>query len=305
MEKNMVLIERVTKKYGQKTALDNISLSVKEGEIVGILGPNGAGKTTLVSIICALRAPTEGIVLVGGFDSLKEKGKIKSMSGIVFQENSLDKKLTVKENLKLHAALFGFRLNGLDNLAEEAIRGVGLSELQNRIVGTLSGGERQLVEIAKCLLHKPKLFVFDEPTLGLDPKIRRSIWEKIQSIGKNRKNTMMITTHYLEEIENLCDRVVIINKGRIILDDKLESIHERSKTKLIIGFKSPIAIQKLETIGYRVEEYNGKYQFDLNNNENINKLVGDLSKKGFEIVSIDAKKESLESIYLTITGGQP
>ena len=302
----MIEIEHLAKQYGKIIALDNVCLLVKEGETVGILGANGAGKTTLVSIISALRTPTSGTVRVNGLNLLANKQKIKGLIGIVFQENSLDKKLTVKENLTLPGALFGFKGSELTASVEKAIKEFELGKMQDRVVGTLSGGERQLVEISKCLLHNPSLFIFDEPTVGLDPKIRHDIWGKIQAIGKNRKNTIIITSHYLEEIEHLCERVIVINKGKIVLDDKLSNIQNESKTRLCISFKQPVTEKALEKIfGCKVQQSGNNYCINLSTaGLSINEITSILSKNNLGISSIGTEKESLESIYLNLVGDQ-
>lgn len=303
MQQELIKIIGLTKKYGENTALRNINLVINKGEVIGILGPNGAGKTTLISILSALRCPSEGKVKINDLDISKDKHEIKRMLGIVFQESSLDKTLTVKENLLLHAYLFELGKPEAVESVDQTIKDFKLGGLQDRIVKTLSGGERQRVEIAKCLVHKPKIFVFDEPTVGIDPEIRIEIWEKIKLILENKDNTVLITSHYLEEIEKLCDRIVMLDKGKIVLDDQISKLKGSFAASMEVSFRMPCKKEKLEEIlGFSVSGSGAKYSFDLRKAGSINSFVEKLSKHGLELETIETKKQSLESIYLKIIG---
>lgn len=305
MTQEIIKIENLTKKYATRLALDKISLSINEGEVLGILGPNGAGKTTLVSIISTLRNPSSGSVFVKGYDAKKNKREIRELLGIVFQESSLDKKLTINENLVLHAYLFGATKQDAIKSADGAIKDFKLDNLRNRVVENLSGGEKQRVEIAKCLVHTPQLFIFDEPTVGLDPEVRLEIWDKIKNIAKNKKNTILITSHYLEEIEKLCDRVVILNKGKIVLIGSISELKDSSTAKVEVSFKKQVKKKELEKIlGFSVSASGTKYIIDSSNINSINQFVEKLSNYGLDLETIETKKQTLESLYLKIIGDE-
>jgi len=208
-------IENLTKKYGLITALDKASLRVEYGEIFGLLGPNGAGKTTLLLILATLRKPTGGSARVNGFDVLREAGKVRASIGMVFQEPSTDDILTGYENLKLHSLMYGVPKEVMEDRIKEVLKLVDLESRADDLVRRYSGGMRRRLEIARGLIHRPKILLLDEPTLGLDPQTREHIWKYVETLAEEGV-TVVLTTHYKEEAERLCRRVALIVFGKII-----------------------------------------------------------------------------------------
>ncbi len=209
----MIQIKDVTKVYRASTAVDRISLEIKEGEIFGLVGPNGAGKTTLILMLSTLLEPTSGTAIIGGKDVLKKPHLVKKDIGILFQETSLDGKLTGRENLDIHAVLHDVPKNMRLERVDEMLDFVGLKEWGSVPVKRYSGGMKRRLEIARSLLHRPKILLLDEPTLGLDPTAREVIW---QYIKKLENMTIMVATNYIEEAERLCDRIAIIDLGKVV-----------------------------------------------------------------------------------------
>ena len=225
-------------------AVDGLNLDIHENEIFGLLGSNGAGKTTIIHMLATLLKPTSGTAIVNGYDIIKESSKVRTSIGIVFQAPSSDDMLTGYENLKLSSLLYGVPRHSRENRIAEVLELVGLTERKDDRVKKYSGGMRRRLEIARGLIHKPKVIFLDEPTLGLDPSSRESMWKYIQQLVKEEKITIILTTHYMEEADMLCDRIGIINKGKIIALDtpsKLKSmigsdiIKESSKVRTSIG----------------------------------------------------------------------
>lgn len=228
MSETILEVKNLVKKYGNKTAVDNISFSVKKGEIFGILGPNGAGKTTTLEMIETLREIDGGTVTVNGHDVTKDTQKVKHIIGVQPQSPAFMDKVTLSEQLEQLASAYGQRVHARHLLSE-----VGLTEKANSFPENLSGGQRQRFSIVASLVHKPKVFFMDEPTTGLDPQARRNLWELITDI-RSKGTTVVLTTHYLEEAEVLCDRVAIMDNGKIIA---LDTPHNLIQDLLKRGFK--------------------------------------------------------------------
>jgi ABC-2 type transport system ATP-binding protein len=212
---SMIETEDLTKEYGKKQAVDGLDLYVRRGEAFGFLGPNGAGKTTTIRILSTLTKPSSGRAWVSGFNLVEEPSKVKQEFGIVQQHMSLNRELTVRENLELHARLHHIGKNERRDRIDEMLDYVGLLEFGDYIIERISGGMTRRAMIARALLHKPKLLFLDEPTVGLDAQARRKIWDLIKGM-KSEGTTIFLTTHYIEEAEALCDRVGIIDQGRLI-----------------------------------------------------------------------------------------
>ncbi|MEV4257556.1 ATP-binding cassette domain-containing protein, partial [Spirillospora sp. NPDC049652] len=203
------------KRYGDVVAVDGVDLSVAAGECFAFLGPNGAGKSTTIAMLCALARPTAGRVAIAGHDTVAEPLEARRRIGLVFQESTLDLGLTAAENLRFHADLYDVPPERIPGRVDRALDLVGLAGERDRIVGTFSGGMRRRLEIARALLHRPRLIVLDEPTLGLDPHARARVWEHLRSVREREAVTIFLTTHYLDEAEQ-CDRIAIIDAGRIV-----------------------------------------------------------------------------------------
>lgn len=211
--------KNLTRKFGESTAVNNVNLQINKGEIFGLLGPNGAGKTTFISMLCTLLKPTSGTATVNGFDIIKHKSDVRRSIGIVFQDPSLDNRLTGLENLEMHAGMYQVSMDVRKKRIAEALDIVALTDRAHDVVRNYSGGMKRRLEIARGLIHYPTVLFLDEPTLGLDPQTREHIWTYIKDLAQKEKITIIVTTHYLEEADNLCDRVAIMDYGEIkVLD---------------------------------------------------------------------------------------
>jgi ABC-2 type transport system ATP-binding protein len=248
----LITIKNLTKKFGKIVAVDNVSLEIHEGEVFGLLGQNGAGKTTIIHMLATLLKPTSGTAKINGYDIVKDSSKVRKNIGIVFQAPSSDDMLTGFENLKINSYLYGVPSESRINRINELLKLVGLYERKDDIVKKYSGGMRRRLEIARGLIHKPKVIFLDEPTLGLDPNSRKTMWSYIQNLVKEEKITIILTTHYMEEADTLCDRIGFINKGKVI------------------------AIDTPEQLKHKIKNNN-------NNNDNNDKYIGDIIKLYFKV----------------------
>jgi ABC-2 type transport system ATP-binding protein len=207
--------EGLARSFGSKVALAGLDLAVRSGSLFALLGPNGAGKSTTIQILTTLLAPSAGRALVGGFDVATEARKVRALIGVVFQETSLDDRLTARENLALHAAIFGVPRRDRARRAQEQLAFFGLESAADQIVRTFSGGMKRRLEIARALVHEPRIVILDEPTVGLDPQTRRLVWDKLASIVAAGDRTVFVTTHYMDEAER-CDDVVVLDHGKLL-----------------------------------------------------------------------------------------
>lgn len=229
----MIIVENIVKTYNGIHALRGVSFEVRRGEIFGLIGPNGAGKTTLIKVLTTLTRPDSGRALIGGVDVLRSKREVKSLIGVVPQENNLDRDLSVYENLLIYGMLH--KVKDLRKRIKEVLEGVGLFERRSSLVQHLSGGMQRRLVLARALLPDPEVLFLDEPTTGLDPHMRRYIWELIKK-AKNGGKTIILTTHYIEEAESLCDRVAIIHEGRIIALGTPRELKGRLGKYVVEGF---------------------------------------------------------------------
>ncbi len=212
----MIEVRHLTKRYGRVTAVDDISFSVAKGELFALLGPNGAGKSTTIKMLTTLLKPTSGQLTLNGHDVTKDPDSVRSSFGIVFQDPSLDTDLTAVENMKLHAVMYNVPSGDVNPRIEELLRLVGLWDRRSSLVKTFSGGMKRRLEIARGLLHHPKVLFLDEPTLGLDTQTRNLLWQYIDSLSKEKQMTILFTTHYLEEAETNANRIAIIDHGKLL-----------------------------------------------------------------------------------------
>jgi ABC-2 type transport system ATP-binding protein len=222
-------ISQLSKKFDKLTAVDQVDLTIEKGELFGLLGPNGAGKTTMISMLCTILSPSSGTAKVWGHDIVKSQDSVRKSIGIVFQDQSLDDNLTGTENLQFHGRLYKVPKKTMNQRMKELLDLMELLDRADDLVKTYSGGMRRRLEIARGLLHHPKVLFLDEPTLGLDPQTRRHIWEYIQKLNESEGVTMLLTTHYMEEADYLCDRIAIIDYGKIV------ALNSPSKLKETLG----------------------------------------------------------------------
>jgi len=227
---NVISVKDSSKKFKDFTAVDNISFDVHAGEIFAFLGPNGAGKSTTIKMLTTLLHPTHGTLLLSGHDVMKEQDAARKVFGIVFQDPSLDDDLTAYENLELHAVLYGVDKKTMRQRIEELMTLVELWDRKNSRVKTFSGGMKRRLEIARGLLHHPKILFLDEPTLGLDAQTRKLLWNYVEKLNESEGMTIFFTTHYLEEAEAIADRIAIIDHGKIVAMGTTEELKQQTGT---------------------------------------------------------------------------
>jgi len=300
-------VEKLTKEFNGFVAVDHISFSIKSGEVFGLLGPNGAGKTTTMSMLSTMLKPTSGKASVNGFDILKKEDDVRKSIGIVFQDQSLDEELTAYENMDFHGRLYRIPKELRENRIKELLKLVELEEKKDNLVKTYSGGMRRRLEIARGLLHEPRVLFLDEPTLGLDPQTRNHLWNYIDKLNKEKGITIILTTHYMEEADKLCDRIAIIDKGKIIALDTSERLKESIGGDVIeiISSEREKLHSTIKTFSWvkHVDVHNGSVTINLQNAEkHVVEIVNLASENGIEIESISIHKPTLEDVFLYYTG---
>jgi ABC-2 type transport system ATP-binding protein len=229
-EKIIIEVKNLTKKFNGLTAVDSVSFNVNAGQIFGFLGPNGAGKTTTIKMLTTLLHPSSGSILVSGFDPIKQSDKVRQIFGIVFQDQSLDEELTAYENMAFHSIIYNLPKTVWKPRTEKLLKMVDLWDRKNDLVKHFSGGMRRRLEIARGLVHHPKILFLDEPTLGLDPQTRNHIWAYIKDLNKLERITVFFTTHYMEEADRAADAIVIIDHGKIIAQGSPAKLKSQTKT---------------------------------------------------------------------------
>jgi ABC-2 type transport system ATP-binding protein len=225
----MIEVLNLTKRYGKFSAVDRISFFVPKGKVFGFLGPNGAGKTTTIKMLTTMLSPTEGKVRVDGLDPVRDQDSVRRTFGIVFQDPSLDEALTAFENMELHAVLYRVDARARRRRIEQLLRFVELWDRQGEFVKRFSGGMKRRLEIARALLHEPKIMFLDEPTLGLDPQTRNHIWSYLKKLSKERDVTVFFTTHYMEEADRVADEIAVIDHGRIVAQGSPTTLKEKAQ----------------------------------------------------------------------------
>ena len=298
----IIEVKELVKDYNGVRAVRGVSFEVEEGETFGFLGPNGAGKTTTINILCTLVAQTSGVARVNGFDCLREPAKVRSSIGLVFQEVTLDNELTAVENLKFHGYLYNMERRLLDSRIEEILHVVGLWQRRNDFVKSFSGGMKRRLEIARGLLHRPKVLFLDEPTLGLDPQTRSNVWHFIDELKTREGNTVFMTTHYMDEAE-VCDRIAIIDGGKIIAfgtPEELKSSIEGDTVYLKTSDDDRTRQELTERFGIEAKAVKDGVAFIVDRAESfIPRLFGSLST---EIQAVNIKRPSLDDVFLHLTG---
>jgi len=224
----MIKVRNLTKKYGKFIAVDDVSFDVHEGEVFAFLGPNGAGKTTTIKMLTTLTKPTEGEVFLNNHNVMENPSETRKSFGIVFQDPSLDNELTAYENMQFHAVLYGVPKEVLEERIHKLLKLVELHDKKDQFIKTFSGGMKRRLEIARGLLHNPKVLFLDEPTLGLDPQTRKHIWNYISDLNKEEKVTVFFTTHHMDEVEKMAERVAIIDNGKIVVIGTIEEIKKKA-----------------------------------------------------------------------------
>ena len=308
---NAIEVNSLTKKFGDFKAVDNISFNVEEGEIFGFLGPNGAGKSTTMMILTTLLKPTSGHALVGGHNVVSDAKKVREKIGYVQQEISVDEFLTGRENLYLHARINQIPKNLIKSRIDEVLELVELGEKQDDATLTYSGGMRKRIDIANGLLSRPAVLFLDEPTVGLDIQTRRKIWGYIRKIRKDFGMTIFISTHYMEEADNLCDRIGIIDFGKIQIIDAPKSMksaigNEIISFNLVDGKASQdTLIEQISKVEF-VKEVKNKQDlitvFSTKSNEVIPKIFQISTNLEMKINSLTLKQPTLDDVFISYTG---
>ena len=298
----IIEVEHLVKRFGDLTAVDDISFEVEEGEIFGFLGPNGAGKTTTINILCTLMKPTSGRAVLNGFDVVRQPNQVRSSLGLVFQDQTLDIRLSALQNLNFHAFVYNVPRAVRKKRFEEVLRMVELWDRRNDEVRWFSGGMRRRLEIARGLLHYPRVLFLDEPTLGLDPQTRYHIWDYILELRKRENITIFLTTHYMDEA-TVADRIAIIDYGKIIALDTPEAL-KRMVGGDIITLKTPnvdVAIAEIrDRFGINAQRDSEGLFFEVSNGEEFIPLL--VSNFKTEIDSISLRRPTLDDVFLKLTG---
>ncbi len=293
-------VDAVSKRYGRTLALDGLSFDVRDRELFALLGPNGAGKTTLLHILCTIMRPDSGVATIGGFDVVRQPLAARRRLGIVFQEPSLDDRLTVQENLDLHGLVYGVPRKLRRQRIEDMLTLVELTQWADKPARTLSSGMKRRLEIARALIHDSEIMLLDEPTVGLDAQTRSRIWSYIRRLRRERQITVLVTTHYIEEVEG-CDRVCVIDHGKVLALDTPEALkREHGQQLLRIVPKGDDDRQEILTrYADRVAGDAGETIL-LTSDDALVEAV--LSDYGGRVRSLAVEVPSLESVFLSLTG---
>jgi ABC-2 type transport system ATP-binding protein len=297
-----VSVRGLVKRYGEVEAVRGIDLDVTEGEMFGFLGPNGAGKTTAIKILCTIAEATEGSATVAGHDVAKERSAVRRRIGLVFQEPTLDAYLTAEQNLQFHGELYGMPRRLLRERIDEVLEMVGLTERRGDQVLKFSGGMKRRLEIGRGLLHSPQVLFLDEPTIGLDPQTRASIWEYIGNLRQRQDITIFVTTHYMDEAEH-CDRIAIMNDGRIVVTDTpdaLKSSVGADRVQIRTDDDEAAIAQLRERFGVEAAMHDGMVTFSVPGGaEFVPRLFAELP---IGIDTVTVTRPSLDDVFMSYTG---
>ena len=304
---DVIEVKDLTKKFNGRTAVDHISFSVARGEIFGLLGPNGAGKSTTISMLCTITKPTSGTAIIDGRDVRHHPGCVRKSIGIVFQDPSVDDRLTGRENMLIHANLYGVPREEQKKQIDDAIRLVELEDRADDLVRHYSGGMRRRLEIARALIHYPKVLFLDEPTVGLDPQSRDHIWTFIRKLMKFEDITIILSTHYLEEADRFCDRVAIIDRGKIVaLDTPQRLKDELGGDTIVVRTRDNDSFRRLINDSALVKsavEVSGDVKMTVGNARTALPRITELATQhGIYIESISVQEPQLDDVFLHYTG---
>lgn len=299
---DIIEVENLVKKFGRVVAVDDISFTVTRGEIFGFLGPNGAGKTTTMNILCTLAKPTSGRATVDGFDVVRQQSQVRQSIGLVFQDRSLDERLSALQNMRFHTMVYHVPASVREQRIEQVLRMMELWDKRQDEVRTYSGGMKRRLELARGLLHHPKVLFLDEPTLGLDPQTRTRIWEFILELRQREGATIFLTTHYMDEADK-ADRIAIIDDGKLIAIDTPEQL-KKIVGKDIISVKTDDDDRAAEDIRlrYQIEarrDSNGLTLEVANGEEFLPTFIREF---GTKVLSVSLRRPSLDDVFLKLTG---
>ena len=298
----VITVSGLTKRYGEVEAVRGIDFEVTRGETFGFLGPNGAGKTTTIKILCTLANATSGTARVAGHDAATERDSVRRNIGLVFQDTTLDTYLTAAQNLRFHAELYGVPKAAVEPRMRQVMDMVGLWDRKDSLVSTYSGGMQRRLEIARGLLHAPHVLFLDEPTVGLDPQTRSSIWTYINDLKRREDITIFLTTHYMDEAEN-CDRIAIIDHGQIVAIDTPEALKAsvgKDRVQIHTADDSAAIAALADTFGIEAGMHEGAVTFSVASGEQfVPRLFAEFS---VPIRSVSVSRPSLDDVFMSYTG---
>ena len=297
-------VRDLVKTFGEFTAVDHLSFSVPHGEIFGFLGPNGAGKSTTIKMLCTLLRPTSGTATVNGFDVARQPNEVRASIGIIFQDYSLDERITAEENLRFHCMIYHVPRAERQGRIAQVLEMVDLSDRANDKVGTFSGGMKRRLEIARGLLHHPAVLFLDEPTVGLDPQTRERLWEQIHALRRRQAMTVFMTTHYMDEAEN-CDRIGIIDHAKLIALDtpqELKAMIGGDVVRLGVAETNVTAAREFLQQGYQISATaeGNVLRFEV---DHADRFVPELLQAmPMPVSSLEIAKPTLNDVFLQLTG---
>jgi ABC-2 type transport system ATP-binding protein len=298
----VVVARHLKRRFGSIEAVRDVSFEVFEGEVFGFLGPNGAGKSTTIGMLCTLLRPTGGNATINGFDVVHDQRSVRRSIGLVFQQPTLDETLTAEQNLRFHAYAYGIRADERDEQIEILLSMVELWDRRHDSVRDFSGGMRRRLELARGLLHQPRVLFLDEPTLGLDPQTRRRVWEHLTELRKSQDLTVFLTTHYMDEAEN-CDRIAVIDHGQIVALDTPDGLKAKTGGDLVT-VSTPLVDSAAEEIRRRYDTEpsinEGSVRFHVPNGESF--LPEFIRTFGQPLESIGVRRPTLDDVFLDLTG---
>jgi ABC-2 type transport system ATP-binding protein len=307
--KTAVLTEDITKRFGELTAVDRINLSIGSKEIFGLIGPNGAGKTTLVRMLTTVIPPTEGTAVVAGFDICKDADGVRRNIGVVSQASTLDVELTAWENMNIYAKYYDVPADVRKERIKELLAIVGLSDRANFTVGSYSGGMKRRLELVRSLIHQPKVLFLDEPTTGLDPQARNAVLEYLRSLHKIHDITIVLTTHYLEEAETMCDRIAVVDYGKVVALGTATELKRNAMGGDVVEAEIAVlpneALEALKTSKFVLDVTKRSSTLTVlvrNGAEAVPKIVELVAAKGGSIRSITLRAPTLDDVFLHYTG---
>jgi len=307
MTTHIIETRDLTKKFGTLIAVDRLNIKVEHGEVFGLLGPNGAGKTTTISMLCTILKPTSGTAIVNGFDIIKQPAQVRKSLGIVFQEPSVDDRLTGRENMVMHANLYGVPSKVAKKRIKTLLKLVELDQRADNLLRTYSGGMRRRLEIARGLIHYPRVLFLDEPTIGLDPQTREHIWNYIKKLAKEEDITIILTTHYMDEADQLCDRIAIVDYGKIVALDTPDNLKASlGEETITIKTSEPQKLSQLLKEAGLVRKTtlsrNELTVYVKNGHEIMPRIVEAGANAGTRIDSISLHEPNLGDVFLHYTG---
>jgi len=302
-------VDHLVKKFGDLTAVNDISFQVKRGEIFGLLGPNGAGKTTLIRMMTTLTPPTEGTARVGGHDVKEDADGVRQVIGVIPQAFTSDPELTARENMLIYAKLYGVPTAERERLTAELLETVNLTKFKDALVGTFSGGMRRRMEIARGLVHSPRILFLDEPTTGLDPVSRTNVWEMIRHLREKGDLTILLTTHYMEEADKLCERIAIVDHGKLVALDtptKLkDSIPGNDTVETEFANAPPNWIEELKKLPQAADVSEREGAYHIASHEGPATVAGlmELSRaRGVTVKRVSVQSTTLDDVFVHYTG---